>query len=128
MALRINDMMRASSGRKKEILRTLKKLNRQALEEYFLAPGWLFGPTFKMKYKALQNSDIWSRARDLVVELRFLENKLNYLKCEKCGRVLSSFIMHHDEYHKEEIFTPDFISLIGSRCHAKEHPDKAFDK
>lgn len=127
VALRINDMIQESSGRKEEILRRLKKLNRQALEEYFLAPGYIFGHTFKMKYKALQNSKIWSEARDLIVELRFLENNLDYLKCEKCGRVLSSFIMHHDEYRNEEIFTPDFVSLIGSRCHALEHPDKAFN-
>ena len=127
MALRINDMIQDADGRKKEILMRLKKLNRLAERDYFLAPGYIFGYTFKKKYSALQTSQIWSEARDLIVELYFMEHHLTKMVCQKCGKPLTSFIMHHDVYRNEEIFTPDFISLIGKRCHAKEHPDKAFN-
>lgn len=115
MALRINDMMRASSGRKKEILRTLKKLNRQALEEYFLAPGWLFGPTFKMKYKALQASDIWKQAKALLKEY-FDSNT-----CSFCNQEQDDWLLHHFEYVNEEIFSPCFCTFIHKKCHSKIH-------
>ena len=128
MALRINDMIQNAEGRTREILVRLKKLNRLAERDYFLAPGYLFGYTFKQKYNALQASKIWSEARDLIVELYFIKNNLKTMECQKCGRPLTSFIMHHDKYNNSEIFTPDFISLIGKKCHAKEHPDKVYGK
>ena len=120
MALRINDLIHESSGRKEEILRELKKLNRLALKEYFMAPGYIFGHTFKMKYKALQASEIWKQGRDLLIEYFLLKD--NPLHCKECGRVLDyDLVIHHSEYVNMEIFTPDFIKTVGKRCHSKIH-------
>jgi hypothetical protein len=125
MALRINDMIREANGRKEEILRELKRLNRLALKEYFLAPGYLFGHTFKMKYKALQKSNIWKRGRELLLEYFELDDCP--LHCKECGQILGDdIVIHHDVYVKEEIFTPDLIRTVSKRCHSKIHYKELF--
>jgi len=114
MALRINDMMRSTKGHKKEILRELKRLNRLAYEQYFMAPGYLFGHTFKAKYKALQRSTIWKQAKALLRE--YLEDNI----CPVCKKEQDDWLLHHAQYVNEEIFTPDFVMFIHKRCHTKD--------
>jgi len=120
MGTRINDMIKDSQGRKKELLKQLKKLNLLALKNYFLAPGHVYGHSFKQKYQALQRSEIWKKAKQLTLEYK---KECNIYTCSECGRPIRSdrCTLHHREYDQNEIFSPCFVSLIHNGCHGRIH-------
>ena len=115
---RIDDMLNTATGRKSEILKELKKLNKSAYL-VMTAPY----TTFKVKYKLLQQSNEWKKAKWLLREYFTVNDALH---CRKCGRMLysSSFTIHHAKYSVSEIFTPDFIEILDNRCHKRIHLKK----
>ena len=110
----INDMIRNAKGRKLEILKELKKYNKE---------GYLFmmqpGSTFKPKYRSLQKTDMWKKAKDLLLEYFKIEQGI--LKCGICGQYLKKPVMHHVKYDPINLFTPIYIQMISVYCHSKEH-------
>ncbi len=108
-------MISKESGRKKEILQELKKLNKAGYE-HMMAPF----STFKPKYKALQKSKTWEKAKELLIEYFTLTQFI--VKCPICMKnTANDFVLHHEEYKPSELFTPKFIQFIHKRCHTKTH-------
>lgn len=114
MKSEINDMIRKESGRKLEILKELKRLNKD---------GYLFmmqrGSTFKPKYRALQKTDTWRKAKQFLLEYFTIEQVT--IRCDICNGVSNDYVLHHHTYKPTELFSPLFCSFIHKRCHSKEH-------
>jgi len=107
-------MIKDSTGRKLEILKELKKLNKAAYL-IMMAPY----TTFKIKYGMLQKTYEWKKAKILLKEYFTLEGPL---QCAMCGRMLSNhFTVNHKEYNPSQIFTPDFVEILDNRCHGRYH-------
>ena len=111
---KINDMIKKESGRKLEILKELKRLNKD---------GYLFmtqrGSTFKPKYRALQKTDTWRKAKQLLMEYFTIERTT--LRCDMCKALLKNPVMHHAHYDPVELFSPKNISFLHKKCHSKTH-------
>ena len=116
--LKINDLLNGSEGNKRQILLELKKLNKEAYQKVFLMA---YIRSFKAKYRALQKTQIWKRARQLLMDY-FLDGRTN-LYCKRCDKLLTrnDCIMHHIEYSLTEIFTPLCVEFIDRECHKKIH-------
>lgn len=111
----INDMINQNNGRKKEILQELKKLNKEGYI-HMMAPF----STFKPKYKSLQKTKMWERAKALLIEYFIMKEFI--VKCHICNKnTANDFVMHHEVYKPAELFTPKFIQFIHKRCHTKTH-------
>ena len=115
MPLVINDMIENADGRKKEILIELKKLNKKAYL-HMLAPY----STFKPKYQSLQKTKIWTQAKELLIE--YFTMIYIVVKCPICKQnTANDFVLHHEEYHPAELFTPEYVQFIHNKCHSRAH-------
>jgi hypothetical protein len=72
--------------------------------------------TYKQKYRLLQKTYQWQRAKQLVIQYK------DDHRCAICKSVArNDFVLHHDKYKVSEIFTPSFLSLVHVSCHEKHH-------
>ena len=110
----INDMIRKTDGRRKEILLHLKKLNKKA----YLHMRERHKGSFKPKYRALQRTDTWKEAKKLLIEFTLMND--GYLRCKVCRRQVQNPTMHHNDYVDAEYFSPPYIDFIHKGCHSKE--------
>jgi len=103
-------------GKKREILRELKKLNKEAYQ-IMVQPY----KQFKQKYNELQKTDTWTRAKLLLLEYFSTDNKI--IKCNVCNRldITNDFVLHHEKYVPSELFTPIHVHFIHNKCHLKIH-------
>ncbi len=112
----INQLIREEvDPRKKEILIELKGYNHFA-DGFMRKPymGW------KAKYRALQHTDEWKKARIILKEY-FTENGI--LICPICSnKIYDRFTLHHDMYGKPfNFFNPLYVQLIHGFCHKGIH-------
>jgi hypothetical protein len=77
------------------------------------------GSTFKPKYRALQKTDTWKKAKKLLLE--YFTIKYVTIRCELCNKPSNDFVMHHVHYDPKALFSPQNISFIHKGCHAREH-------
>jgi len=108
-------MIEASEGRKKEILIELKKLNKEAWKKMHE-----FHKTFFTKYRLLQKTALWKKAKALLIEYFTYDN---ILQCPICKNVINyqHCVIHHDKYVQEELFTPHYIKILHVNCHKRLH-------
>ena len=108
--------MSGKTIRHKKILKELGKYNRYA--KMYLRKNSL---DFKSAYNNFQKSEVWTRAKALLIEYFSLENKL--FTCPICSKVLDPYYstLHHIYYDKKKLFEPKFVNLVHHDCHERYH-------
>jgi len=109
----MNDMIKEETNERRiEILRELKKYNKKA---YLHMKQ--FGKTWKQKYREMWRKPFWKEAKELLREYKGSTCKI----CKEPFR--KSFTLHHEEdfYKVINIFNPNVVQLVHSRCHTRHH-------
>ena len=101
------------------IYEKLKYINIEALQFINQTQG-----SRKQRYRALQKTDIWKRAKRL--HIQYYRVKDGALYCHRCKHLIINKIpiLHHlDFYNDRELFTVDLYTclLCSKRCHASYH-------
>ena len=112
----INQLIREETDpRNKEILKELKKLCH-------FSDGHMRKPyqSWRTKYRSLQKTHQWRKARMLLKEYF---TKDGILECPKCpNKIYDRFTLHHDMYGKPyNYFNPLYVQLIHGFCHKSIH-------
>ena len=108
--------MSSKTSRHKKILKELKKYNRYA--KIYLRKNSL---DFKSAYNNFQNSEVWTKAKALLIEYFSLENKI--FTCPICNNVLDPYYstLHHIYYDNKRLFDPKYIDFVHHDCHERYH-------
>ncbi len=98
----------------------LHELSKKA-KEFLLEKKELI---FKERYQKLINTNIWARARELVIKI-FTNGKMSILNCAHCGKEIDyskgRFQLHHEDYDIEELFNPMYVKFAHEKCHEEIH-------
>lgn len=112
-----------SDIKKRAILAELKSLNNVAYRAMMQSHK-----TFKQKYTELQTTPIWFKAKLLLMD--FFAYNQTIVVCPICKRenVCNDFVLHHDKYVNAELFTPQFVMFVHSKCHSRVHYKRFINK
>ena len=104
----------------KEITRSLRSLNRQANRYMKRFRG--DRAVWKQGYGYLVKSEIWKRAKQLLIEYNILHS--DHFDCIMCQRpvVLQRAVLHHKKYNRKKYFKPSYIAFVHYVCHENAHP------
>jgi len=104
------------TSRHKKILKELKKYIRYA--KIYLRKNSL---DFKTAYNNYQKSEVWTKAKALLIEYFSLENET--LRCQICKNVLDPYYstLHHTYYDNKKLFDPKYVNLVHHDCHERYH-------
>ena len=109
--------------KKRKMLAELKALNKAAYRIMMQSHK-----TFKQKYTELQSTIIWVKAKLLLMD--FFAYNQTIVFCPICKRdnICNDFVLHHDKYVNAELFTPQFVMFVHSKCHSRVHYKKFVNK
>lgn len=115
--------MSGKTSRHKKILKELKKYNRYA--KIYLRKNSL---DFKSAYNNFQKSEVWTKAKSLLIEYFSLENEI--FKCLICNNVLDPYYstLHHIYYDKKKLFDPKYVNLVHHDCHERYHHENGVSR
>lgn len=108
-----------------EWLLELRELTKEAKE--FLNK---FAHNFRLGYSSLWKTWMWKRAK--LWYYRFItRDSLTMFQCGICEKEIDDdykkYTFHHKEYDIDNIFNPEYVSLVHRECHKKYHENNRND-
>ena len=104
----------------REIKQSLKVLNKQA--NRFMKKFNINRITWKLGYGYLVKSDIWNKAKQLLIEYKSLEQlRPECLICHNPVDIRKS-VLHHNKYNRKRFFKPSYVDFVHYYCHEHFHP------
>lgn len=108
----------------KDQKRQLKACKKQIKISNWAVQGFMRAQNYSPgSYQRLQSTDIWTRAKQQLLEYYRLKNI--DLICFYCTTEISNNpTLHHKAYNWKRLFDPKNVTFLHGSCHSKLHTEK----